>query len=42
MSGFRIRDGHHPFTGSRALAYPEAIEVSCNIYFALTGLDDGR
>lgn len=41
VSGFRIRDGHHPFTGSRPLAYPEAVEVSCNIYFALTGLETG-
>ena len=41
VSGFRIRDGHHPFTGSRALAYDEAVEVSCNIYFALTGLETG-
>jgi peptidoglycan glycosyltransferase len=41
VSGFRIRDGHHPFTGSRQLAYPEAVEVSCNIYFALTGLATG-
>jgi penicillin-binding protein A len=41
VSGFRIRDGHHGFTGSRALAYPEAIEVSCNIYFALAGLATG-
>ena len=41
VSGFRIRDGHHPFTASRALAYREAIEVSCNIYFALAGLDTG-
>ncbi len=41
VSGFRIRDGHHPFTGSRRLAFPEAVEVSCNIYFALTGLQAG-
>ncbi|MEA2537920.1 MAG: penicillin-binding protein [Chloroflexota bacterium] len=41
VSGFRIRDGHHPFTGSRALDYPEAVEVSCNIYFALAGLATG-
>lgn len=41
VSGFRIRDGHHPFTGSRALAFREAVEVSCNIYFALAGLDTG-
>ena len=41
VSGFRVRDGHHLFTGSRPLAYPEAVEVSCNIYFALTGLETG-
>jgi peptidoglycan glycosyltransferase len=41
VSGFRVRDGHHPATGSRALTYEEAVEVSCNIYFALTGLATG-
>jgi peptidoglycan glycosyltransferase len=28
-------------TGSRALAFDEAVEVSCNIYFALAGLRTG-
>jgi penicillin-binding protein A len=41
VSGYRVRDGHHAFTGTRALAYPEAVEVSCNIYFALAGLATG-
>ena len=41
VSGFRIHDGHHDFTGSLALNYDQAIEVSCNIYFALTGLRTG-
>ncbi len=41
VSGFRVRDAHHAFTGSRVLTYPEAIEVSCNIYFALAGLRTG-
>jgi penicillin-binding protein A len=41
VDGFRIRDGHHPFTGSRALQFPEAVEVSCNIWFALAGLQTG-
>jgi len=41
VSGFRIKDGHHDFTGARPLAFPEAVEVSCNIYFALTGLQTG-
>ncbi len=41
VSGFRIRDGHHAFTGSTPLAYRRAVEVSCNIYFALAGLATG-
>ena len=41
VSGFTIHDGHHPQTGTRALTFPEAVEVSCNIYFALTGLKTG-
>jgi len=41
VSGFRIRDGHHPKTGSRALDFLEATEVSCNIWFALAGLETG-
>ncbi|MFL5777893.1 MAG: peptidoglycan D,D-transpeptidase FtsI family protein [Chloroflexota bacterium] len=41
VSGFRVRDGHHPETGSRALDFAGATEVSCNIYFALTGLKTG-
>ncbi len=41
VSGFRIHDGHHDFTGSQALNYYQAIQVSCNIYFALTGLRTG-
>ena len=41
VSGFRIRDGHHPATGDKALDLLEATEVSCNIYFALAGLRTG-
>jgi peptidoglycan glycosyltransferase len=41
VSGFRVRDGHHPQTDGRALDFAEAVEVSCNIYFALTGLRTG-
>jgi penicillin-binding protein A len=41
VDGFRIRDGHHPSTGSRALDLIGATEVSCNIYYALAGLDTG-
>lgn len=41
VSGFRIRDGHHPKTGNRALNFVEATEVSCNIWFALAGLETG-
>jgi peptidoglycan glycosyltransferase len=41
VSGFRIQDGHHPFTGDRSLDLVEATEVSCNIWYALTGLETG-
>ncbi len=41
VDGFRIRDGHHPSTGSTPLDLVAATEVSCNIYFALTGLATG-
>ena len=41
VDGFRVKDGHHPATGNTVLNYDQAIEVSCNIYFALTGLRTG-
>jgi peptidoglycan glycosyltransferase len=41
VSGFRVRDGHHPQTGPKALNFYEATEVSCNIWYALTGLKTG-
>lgn len=41
VDGFRIRDGHHPQTGSTALDLSGATEVSCNIWYALTGLAVG-
>jgi peptidoglycan glycosyltransferase len=41
VQGFRVRDGHHLFTGNKALNFYEATEVSCNIWFALTGLEAG-
>ena len=41
VDGFRVRDGHHPQTGSTALDLLHATEVSCNIYYALTGLQTG-
>jgi len=41
VSGFRIRDGHHPFTGSEVLDFSRATEVSCNIWYALAGLRTG-
>ena len=41
IDGFRVRDGHHLFTGSTALDYREAIQVSCNIYFAETAVRTG-
>ena len=41
VDGYRVRDGHHPATGSKALDLADATEVSCNIYYALTGLKTG-
>ncbi len=41
VDGFRIKDGHHPQTGSTALDLFGATEVSCNIWYALTGLATG-
>jgi len=41
VDGFRIRDGHHPSTGDTALDLYQATEVSCNIWYALTGLQTG-
>ena len=41
VDGFRVRDGHHPETGDTALDLIGATEVSCNIWYALTGLETG-
>jgi len=41
VDGYRVRDGHHPTTGSTPLDLIGATEVSCNIYYALTGLETG-
>ena len=41
VSGFRIVDGHHLFTGRELLNLVTATEVSCNIWYALTGLAVG-
>ncbi|HEY4754133.1 MAG TPA: penicillin-binding transpeptidase domain-containing protein, partial [Candidatus Limnocylindrales bacterium] len=41
VDGFRIKDGHHPQTGNTALDFTQATEVSCNIWYALTGLAIG-
>lgn len=41
VSGFRIRDGHHAVTGSKVLDFITATEVSCNIWYALAGLQTG-
>jgi len=41
VDGFRIRDGHHPETGDQLLDLTSATEVSCNIWYALTGLQTG-
>ena len=41
VSGFRVKDGHHKATGTKALDFLEATEVSCNIWYALAGLRTG-
>ena len=41
IDGFRVRDGHHPQTDGTALDFRAAIEASCNIYFAETGVRTG-
>jgi penicillin-binding protein A len=41
VEGFRVQDGHHPETGDTALDLIGATEVSCNIWYALTGLETG-
>jgi peptidoglycan glycosyltransferase len=41
VDGFRVRDGHHAATGGRALDLVGATEVSCNLWYALTGLRTG-
>ena len=41
VDGFRIQDGHHAFTGTTALDYAAALEVSCNIWFAQAGMATG-
>ena len=41
VSGFLIRDGHHPQTDGKALDFVNATEVSCNIWYALAGLATG-
>ena len=41
VSGFRVRDGHHPFTREELLDFARATEVSCNIWYALAGLRAG-
>jgi peptidoglycan glycosyltransferase len=41
IDGFRVRDGHHSVTGSKALDFAEAVEASCNIWFAETGVRTG-
>jgi peptidoglycan glycosyltransferase len=41
VGGFRIRDGHHPETGNTPLDFFDATEVSCNIWYAKTGLATG-
>ena len=41
VDGFTITDGHHPETGDTALDLIGATEVSCNLWYALTGLATG-
>jgi peptidoglycan glycosyltransferase len=41
ISGYRVRDAHHPFTGATVLDLVGATEVSCNIWYALAGLRTG-
>lgn len=41
IDGFRVRDGHHAATGSTALDFARAVEASCNIWFAATGVRTG-
>jgi peptidoglycan glycosyltransferase len=41
IKGFRVRDGHHLFTGDKPLDFIEATEVSCNIWYARTGIRIG-
>jgi penicillin-binding protein A len=41
IDGFRVRDGHHAVTGSQALDFAQAVEASCNIWFAQTGVRTG-
>ncbi|MBF8290207.1 MAG: Transpeptidase protein, partial [Chloroflexi bacterium] len=41
VGGFRVRDGHHPKTGDEALDFLGATEVSCNLWYALAGLETG-
>jgi peptidoglycan glycosyltransferase len=41
VDGYRVRDGHHRATDGTPVDFDTAVEVSCNIYFALTGLRTG-
>ncbi len=41
VEGFRVRDGHHPQTGATELDLVGATEVSCNLWYALAGLETG-
>ena len=41
VDGYRVRDGHHPFTQPKPLPLAEATEVSCSIFYALAGMAAG-
>lgn len=41
VDGFRVRDGHHAKTGATPLDFAHAVEASCNVWFAETGVRVG-
>ena len=41
VKGFRVRDGHHRMTGNEPVDFLQATEVSCNVWYARTGLRIG-
>jgi peptidoglycan glycosyltransferase len=41
IDGFRVQDGHHSATGDTPVDFAGAVEASCNIWFAETGVRTG-